>query len=627
MDPNTNTTNVTQLIAQHKNYPARVFAAVSLVDEVYNMACPDNLTIRQCTDMGLTLATIASQMAKNLTNRFPRMLGMPDNWTSTLNEIHDRVDTMVSVLSPSANQVSPQTCLFGIVSIGVYAMTMPSVLADSSSASSLDLLSLYRSSPFVCLMDVVALIISYAYYILIMWARKRHLFHNVESGTGMELTERRDCSLSSSANSPKHKYLETGVEEMQLLVGENTGLTPPITPTNISTKIVIFIITVLPQAIKLFAIKGIAYTQICAAIFLCSSLIGGMAKVLGLTSRKLLHKLWLSKANTLVTTTYERKLERSLLNIWIISFIALFLGDLAFLSRVWYHIAMGVQVQVYNHSKVFQGIWLSVCHCLASIVVLWLLCWIFRLRSPIPPLPGGEMTWVYVWYIAVTFEKISHGPRSIATFVDGFGNLKRTGALMLCAGAVSIGLARFLDWIVKILLRIVSGFATIIVPVDEVPAPSTEDSTPDSDDVKETAVQPGQLESSPRPRAQDPLIALLPPAHIALPRSSAFTDPEPGSAAAESRNKETSDSQNNEPRTDSGRKLSWWRAPRRSIAAFMGWGNVLHPAIKLFLWATKNSGTFALAYGIFSLLTAVSYYMVAFDSKNTVVLKWTSVFG
>ena len=168
-----------------------------------------------------------------------------------------------------SNQVSPQSALFGILALGLYAMTQPSVLGQQFSES--NALRPYRSSPFLCILDTLILITSGACHIkerLLLYLHGRQAdrqnealedaetdaFYNTSSDMSLLLPPKTDESATSSASSP----------------------------TVLTMRVFIFVLGVAPQAIKLRAMQGIPFTQACAALFLVSSLVSGGAGIVGI---------------------------------------------------------------------------------------------------------------------------------------------------------------------------------------------------------------------------------------------------------------------------------------------------------------------------------------------------------
>ena len=195
--------------------------------------------------------------------------------------------------STASSQASSQSVLFSLLALGLYAMTQPSILGPYSSGSYV--LVPHRSSPFVCLLDSLVLIASgfcRARRLVLQRSQQRRADRQNEA-----LRDTQDIEGAARRQGRSSPWmLQEDIQdnlEVQLSLPNPAALT---------LKVTMFLLGVLPQALKLFAIQGIPFTQVLAALFLSSSLISSAASIIGIKFsdpglREVLNDLHDAKAN------------------------------------------------------------------------------------------------------------------------------------------------------------------------------------------------------------------------------------------------------------------------------------------------------------------------------------------
>lgn len=161
--------------------------------------------------------------------------------------------------NPTSNQASGNSIFWALVALALNAMTGPSY-AGSIGRNSLGTadwpLDPLRSSPVICGADIVMDV---------------YFFFVPAPGAKADEISRADDTNSLPVQDAVDGYSDTLPDPV--LARDHHPEAPTILPTGPFLKMVAFFLGVLPQAIKLFSMRGIVGTQICAAVFFAAPLI------------------------------------------------------------------------------------------------------------------------------------------------------------------------------------------------------------------------------------------------------------------------------------------------------------------------------------------------------------------
>lgn len=210
-------------------------------------------------------------------------------------------------------------------------------------------------------------------------------------------------------------------------------------PTALAMRLVVFILGVLPQAVKLFGMRGISFTQACAAIFLLCSMFSAAAIACETSPRVAnLRKeveaiLDEDRENNTRELCRERgrvlgSLANAVATVWIWYLIA---SDACWMGEAYGDLIELVKLISYVSSYVFGTQWLA--------------CWAFRWKPPIPRIPGSFSGWTLAIMIFCSFFP---GPRSRREFIHKSSSvtaaLQRAGVFIFAAACCTLSVAAVL---------------------------------------------------------------------------------------------------------------------------------------------------------------------------------------
>ena len=348
----------------------------------------------------------------------------------------------------TTNQVSPQSILLALLALALYAMTQPSLLSGRSPRPGA--LIPHRSSPFLCLIDTVVLMVSAIYGLTkllrrkwsLRWASRRHqTLRDLEERGAICKTEKQDCS-------PAHDNSDRKLADSH---------PRPIART---LKLLIFVVIVLPQAMRLFSMRGIAYTQAWAAVFFAASLVSSAAEftgvefsnpLLGPLGEPLQHSNHASSSDR--ARNYAAKGSRLIIVLFIVSCA---IGYIVIVTWVWYQVATSVR---------FSGGRLVDLLSFINIVVLSL-CWIrtsvlqrscanFRMPWLLLRLPSAKLIIEYCigfGTILFYFQPLLVSQTASITYILEI--MFRFYCSIITAAAIGHGLARLMDHIMQFMTRL-----------------------------------------------------------------------------------------------------------------------------------------------------------------------------
>ena len=348
----------------------------------------------------------------------------------------------------TANEVSPQSIVFGLLALVLYAMTQPSILSGRSPR--LGVLIPHRSSPFLCLIDTVVLMTSGIYGLMellrrkwsLRWAGMRHQTpHDLEERRAIYKTDKAGCS-----------------SEYEFSDRELADSHPR--PRARTFKLLIFVLVVIPQAMRLFSMQGIAYTQAWAAVFFVSSLVSSVAELTGVEFSNpplgsLIESLQHPGRAPLSNRARRYGAKGSKL-ITVLFFVFCAICYVVVVSWVWYQVATSVR---------FSGGRLVHLLNFINLVVL-LLCWIrtsvlqscfanFRMPWLMLRLPSADLILHYCIGFGIVLSYFE--PQRIfqtASIPYLLESLLRFNLSIFTAVAVSNRLARLMDRIMRSMTRL-----------------------------------------------------------------------------------------------------------------------------------------------------------------------------
>ena len=339
--------------------------------------------------------------------------------------------------SIASNQASSQSVLFSLLALGLYAMTQPSILGPYSSGS--DVLVPHRSSPFVCLLDSLVLIASSVCHVrrLVLQRRQRRRADRQNEA----LRDTQDIEIAARRQGRSSSWM------LQEDIHDNLGvhLSVP-NPTALTMKVTMFLLGVFPQALKLFAMQGIPFTQILAAFFLGSSVLSGAASVMGVKFSdpglgEVLNNLHDAKANVALGKT-NNICARATLAAMALAVLIPTLSHILVTVWAWWHIAAGLQFTHEDLTRLLLWTNLLGLVCLIlftpfSLLIQWTRSW-----PKLPSLPRLiRMAWTCCLWLSVliVFFKDPSAPRS--TSLQQAMLLMRDWVLMLAANYCCIKLS------------------------------------------------------------------------------------------------------------------------------------------------------------------------------------------
>ncbi|KAL9113693.1 MAG: hypothetical protein Q9227_002138 [Pyrenula ochraceoflavens] len=253
------------------------------------------------------------------------------------------------------NQVSGQSALWALIALGLDAMTHPSIFEIFGKDGKLlfeGTFKPHRSSPLVCVADILFNLACFG--LIGVKALRKTVFGS------------RPASGEEGSNRAK--------------------------PNAIKMRLLVFVLGVLPQAIKIFAMRGIPITQVCAAMFLGSSMISSMARLLGISA----HSLSLKEAVDELKDS-KQTAHNYLWKVWPWIIFVPAAAHVVASAWIWYLIAAHIYVsnQILAANVVFCKFVLNLCMIIFGLQ--WLVCWATRYQSPLPRLPGH----FYLWFTSI----------------------------------------------------------------------------------------------------------------------------------------------------------------------------------------------------------------------------------
>ena len=278
-------------------------------------------------------------------------------------------------------QVSGQTALWTLIALALNAMTQRSMVGEMTAPDVfVDSLVPHRSSPILCLVDS-AIWVSLFGREVVEWCRK-------ENGRGKRKGGREEREVREEGRDKVGSCM-SGEED----VGGQIQRSGTKNPAALTMSLVVFFLGVLPQAVKIFAMRGIPITKAFAAVFLFSSIVSAAAGVLRPRARSYELMTFLKKKGENLGEPEEtdRKVTPSLW--WLF-------GILAHVSAylwIWYMIAKTAHIKRVTElghftqfvSFIILDIWII-------LVAQGLTCWTLGWRSRLPQLPGGFCLWLIV---------------------------------------------------------------------------------------------------------------------------------------------------------------------------------------------------------------------------------------
>ena len=354
--------------------------------------------------------------------------------------------------SPST-QVSPQSALFGLLAVALFAMNQPSILTAYSSHS--DILNPHRSSPFICMIDTLVYAASGACYLRDLVKRRRQRRHLDWQNEAMQDGEpTREAPENASQNTSQNPYSANDD-------GSASELTLSY-PTALTMSITLFVLGVLPQAVKLFAMQGIPFTQIWTAMFLISSLVSGAARVAGVgysndPLRRLLEDLYGPEARISTSTLTRTRAKGIAMLVGLVLWLPIS-GHILMVSGVWWQFANQFKLPRGEFANFLYWIYAIGFICVILSSVIRFLSERGFSRSRVPSLFRFPSTWwPQLCFFAFLMDFFEHDPTAAPNLfpmiLERLHILNRFAMSLLIAGGTCLGLSVILTNLAQFIIQ------------------------------------------------------------------------------------------------------------------------------------------------------------------------------